>query len=105
RFGLGDRSRAEGEEIRNGFAHVGAKGVGRTDAGRAAGSASTGVEVLSGAVEQYVCRLEESLAEADPSGGHIEQINRRPLSVRRTHLHGEPEIVRGAHEQQRRETV
>src|SRR3982751_3267429 len=87
RSGIGDRSFVEGEEVCDGFAHLGAKGVRRTDAGRATGSTCTGVEVLSGALEQYICRLEESLAETDPSGGHVEQVDRRQLGMRRAHLH------------------
>ncbi len=61
--------------------------------------------MLSGAVEQYVCRFEESLAEADPSGGHVEQIDRRQLGVWRPHLDGKSEVVRRAHEEERRESV
>jgi len=61
--------------------------------------------VLSGALEQHVCRFEESLAEADPSGGHVEQVDRRQLGVRRAHLDGEAQVVRSAHEKERREPM
>ena len=61
--------------------------------------------MLARAVEEWAGALEETLGESDATRGHVEEVDRRPLGVRRAHLDGETEVVRVAHQEQRREAV
>ena len=61
--------------------------------------------MLAGAVEQCVGRAEESLAEADPSGRHVEEEDRWSLGMGRADLYSEPDVMRRAHQQERRKSV
>src|SRR6185503_2332894 len=90
--------------MRDGLADVGAERVRRTDAGRTTRPTSARLEVLSRALHQRLVRAEEPLRESDAAGRHIEEVG-RSLGVRRADLDREAEIVRVAHEEERRQAV
>src|SRR6185436_10922772 len=91
--------------MRDRLADVGAERVRRTDAGRTTRLTSARLEVLSRALHQRLVRAEEPLRESDAAGRHIEEVDRRSLGVRRADLDREAEIVRVAHEEERRQAV
>ncbi len=80
--------------MRDGLADLGAERVRGADTGRATGVAAAGGEVLTGAIEEWACALEEALRESDPAGRHVEEVDGRPLGVRRAHFDRETEVVR-----------
>src|SRR5678815_930380 len=91
--------------MRDGLTDVGAQRVRRADAGRTTRSASARLEVFARALDQRLVRLEQALGESDAAGRHVEEVDRRSLGMRRADLDREAEIVRVAHEEERREAV
>src|SRR5688500_14077737 len=91
--------------MRDGLADIGTQRVGRADAGRAAGATAARLKVLFGALDERLVRAEKALGKADTTRRHVEQVDRRPLRVRRADLDREAEVVWVAHEEQRRQSV